>query len=112
VLGGDPRPNGFMAVSFIFLSALGVVVFFNDGDWPVGLLFIGLTAVYVSELFASLGVHEVAGTAGEEPQRTPTRLGEQAEQALGFCHIVTGLWLIYLVWAATLNAAAGSDLPL
>ncbi len=40
-LGGDPRPNGFMAVAFTSLSALGIVVFFNVGDAPVGGLFIG-----------------------------------------------------------------------
>jgi hypothetical protein len=28
-LGGDPRPNGFMAIVFTSLSALGIVVFFK-----------------------------------------------------------------------------------
>lgn len=110
-LGGDPRPNGFMAVPFTVLSALGAVVFFGAGDWPVGLLFIGLTAVYVSEFFASLGVRDVAGAPGEAPKRMPTPLGEQAERALGVCHIVTGIWLLYLTCAVTLNSAAGYGLP-
>jgi hypothetical protein len=112
VLGGDPRPNGFMAVAFTFLSALGIVVFFKAGDAPVGGLFIGLTAVYVSDIFASLGVREVAGVPGGEPRRMPTRLGELSERVLGFFHLGTGLWLVYLVWAATLRATIGIDLPL
>ena len=45
-LGGDPRPNGFMAVAFLALSVLGIVVFFHAHDNPVGGLFIGLTGVY------------------------------------------------------------------
>jgi hypothetical protein len=110
-LGGDPRPNGFMAIPFTALSVLGAAVFFMAGDRPVGVLFIGLTAVYVSEFFASLCVREVAGAPGEAPKRIPTRQGEQAERALGFFHIVTGIWLLYLVCAVTLNSAAGFSLP-
>jgi hypothetical protein len=29
LLGGDPRPNAFMSVSFIFLSVLTIIVFFR-----------------------------------------------------------------------------------
>jgi hypothetical protein len=112
VLGSDPRPNGYMAIPFTVLSVLGVVVFFSAGDWPVGVLFIGLTAVYVSEYFASLGVREVPAEPGGVARRVPTERGEQGERALGFFHVVTGIWLMYLVWAATLNAAAGFNLPL
>jgi hypothetical protein len=91
-LGGDPRPNAFMSISFIAISALGIVVFFHKSiDPPVGGLFIGLTLVYVSELFASLG------------RPLGTRL-------LGFFHVGTGLWLIYLTWAVVLNFAAGYHL--
>jgi hypothetical protein len=111
-LGGDPRPNGFMAISFIVISLLGAVVFFRAADAPVGVLFLLLTGVYVSELFASLGVRDVAGPPGEAPkQRIPTPLGERGERALGFFHIVTGIWLLYLTCAVTLNSAAGAHLP-
>jgi hypothetical protein len=110
-LGGDPRPNGFMAISFIVISLLGAVVFFHAGDAPVGVLFLLLTGVYVSELFASLGVRDVAGPAGQAPARIPTPLGERGERALGFFHIVTGIWLLYLTCAVTLNSAAGAHLP-
>ena len=110
-LGGDPRPNGFMAISFIVISLLGATVFFRAGSAPVGLLFLLLTGVYISELFASLGVRDVAGQPGEVPQRVPTPLGERGERALGFFHIVTGIWLLYLTCAVTLNSALGAHLP-
>src|SRR5437899_1156333 len=31
-----------MAIAFIVISTLGIVVFFKAGDWPVGLVFVGL----------------------------------------------------------------------
>jgi hypothetical protein len=111
MLGGDPRPNGLMAIPFLVISVLGAFVFFDAGDWPVGTLFVGLTAVYVCELFASLGVREVDGAPGNGPERKPTRLGELGERALGFFHVVTGLWLMYLVWAATIGVAVGITWP-
>lgn len=77
VLGGDPRPNEFMAVSFAILSALGIVVFFHAGDWPVGLVFVGLAAVYVSEFFASMFIlprsRRVALDAEQQPPSRPSR---------------------------------------
>jgi hypothetical protein len=66
-MGGDPRPNGFMAVAFTVISVLGLVVFFKAGDWPVGLLFVGLTCVYVSDFFATLFMRMVDGRL--EPTR-------------------------------------------
>jgi len=112
-LGGDPRPNGFMAIGFTSLSALGLVVFFKAHDAEVAGLFIGLTAVYVCEFFASLGVREtVTGPPGSAPVRTPTRLGELGERALGFFHLGVGGWLMYLTWAAALRAATDIKLPL
>jgi hypothetical protein len=45
ILGGDPRLNGFMSIAFTVLSVLGVVVFFGVSDWPVAVLFIGLTLI-------------------------------------------------------------------
>ncbi|HEX3407024.1 MAG TPA: hypothetical protein VHS81_07280 [Caulobacteraceae bacterium] len=110
-LGGDPRPNGLMALAFIVISGLGATVFFHAGDAPVGVLFLGLTAIYVCEVFASLGVREVAAAPGQPPGRVPSPLGELGERALGFLHLVTGLWLLYLACAVTLNTAAGLSLP-
>jgi hypothetical protein len=100
-----------MAVAFTGLSVLGAIVFFKNSDWPVGVLFIGLTAVYVCEFVASLGVHEVVGSAGSAPVRTPTALGALGERALGFFHIATGLWLMYLVYAVTLGATTDIKWP-
>jgi hypothetical protein len=87
-LGADSRPNALMCIPFTVISVLGIIVFFHADDWPVGLLFVGLTCVYLSEFWASLHVP----------------LGERV---LGVAHIATGLWLMYLTFAAGLNFAAG-----
>jgi hypothetical protein len=119
VFGGDPRPNAFMSVSFIFLSVLGIVVFFKAHDAPVGGLFIGLTLVYICDFFASLFVQiptparREPGAASTPPPRADrAALAERGERALGFFHLGTGLWLIYLTFAAVLNMASGMHLPL
>jgi hypothetical protein len=96
--GGDPRPNGFMAIAFTIISVLGIVVFFGAKDWPVAVLFIGLTCIYVSDFFASLYPKPGLGALGES--------------ALGFFHLATGLWLMYLTWATALNFSLGYKLPL
>ena len=113
ILGGDPRPNEFMAIPFCFLSVLGTIVFFKAGDWPVGLLFVGLIAVYVSEFFASLfffrrTTTDPTGRATAEPMA----LNIFGERMLGLSRLVTGGWLMYLTLAATLNAASGTHLTL
>jgi hypothetical protein len=86
--GSDPRPNAGMCVAFMVISAMGATVFLKVGDWPVGLLFLGLFAVYFSEFFGTLGL----------------KLGERA---LGFFHVVTGLWLMYLAYAVAVDFAIG-----
>jgi hypothetical protein len=90
--GNDPRPNAGMSVAFTTLSVTGMVVFFGAGAWPVGLLFAGLTGVYVSEFLVSVGL-------------------EPAERLLGLFHLVTGLWLMYLTFATIVNVASGWSLP-
>lgn len=95
----DVRANVGMTVAFLLISILGIIVFFKVGDNPVGGLFIGLTCVYIAEFFASLGP--------DVP-----RLSRPGTRALGFFHLGTGLWLMYLVFAAALNFAAGFSLPL
>jgi hypothetical protein len=77
----DPRANAGMCVAYMVISAVGANVFFKVGDWPVGLLFLGLFAIYFSDFFAAIGL----------------RLGERA---LGFFHLATGGWLMYLAYAA------------
>ncbi|WP_211320739.1 hypothetical protein [Arthrobacter livingstonensis] len=91
--GTDPRPNAGMCVAYTIISVLGLVVFFAAGDWPVGLLFVGLTLIYISDFFHSIGL-------------------AWGERALGFWHLATGLWLMYLTFATGLNFSLGMTLPL
>jgi hypothetical protein len=123
--GNDARPTGLMAISFTIISVLGLVVFFSAGAWPVGVLFTGLTAIYVSEIFANIPGARTApppssrygatsestsgmGGVGAAQAPTPSNL---AERALGFLHIATGLWLMYLTFATTLNISLHYTLP-
>ena len=148
--GNDARPTGLMAIAFTIISVLGMVVFFTAGAWPVGILFAGLTAIYVSEFFASfrigarprpfspeqtaltngntgdaLGTSAAVGTSGAvgtaarlapavrlapagQSVRSPSNPGERA---LGFFHLATGLWLMYLTFATTLNISLHYTLP-
>lgn len=86
--GNDARTNAGMCIAFMVISAMGANVFFSAGDWPVGLLFLGLFAVYFADFFASI--------------RIP--LGERA---LGFFHLITGAWLMYLAYATAVDFAIG-----
>ena len=88
----DLRPNAGMSVAYTVLSVLGMVVFFRIGAWPVGSLFAGLTAVYVTDFMHAL--------------RMPGGL-----KLHGLTHIATGLWLMYLTFGTVLNIASGYHLP-
>jgi hypothetical protein len=117
-MGGDPRPNGFMSIPFALISILGIIVFFKASDAPVAGLFIGLTCIYVSDFFASLFRRDPdvepatapAGPPGAKPEPMP--IAEAGERALGFFHLGTGLWLMYLTFAVTLNTSVGMHLLL
>jgi hypothetical protein len=97
--GTDPRVNVGMTIAFLLISILGVIVFFKVGDAPVGGVFIGLVCVYAADFFASL-----------KPDLP--KLGGVAERALGFFRLGTGFWLMYLVFAVTLNFVLRYTLPL
>jgi hypothetical protein len=86
--GNDSRPNAGMCVAYMVISALGANVFFYAGDWPVGLLFLGLFGVYFFHFFSSIGV-------------------TQAERALGAVRLATGCWLMYLTYAVAVDFAIG-----
>jgi hypothetical protein len=89
--GNDPRTNAGMSVAFMVISAMGATVFFQTkpvADWPVGVLFVGLFAIYFSDFFASVGL----------------KLGERA---LGFFHLITGAWLMYLAYAVAVDFSIG-----
>lgn len=51
-IGASSQPDGWMAIAFLILSLLGALVFFLDADAPVGILFVGLCLIYLSEIFA------------------------------------------------------------
>jgi hypothetical protein len=93
-----------MSIPFIIVSVLGLTVFFDAGDWPLGLLFSGLAAVYVAEFFASFKIGVRTGADGRETVSF-------GEKGLGAVHILVGLWLMYLTFATVLNIASGFDLP-
>lgn len=95
--GADIRANFGMTIGFLLISALGAVSFFGVGDNPLGGLFIGLSLVYVADMFVS------AKLLG------PWKL---SERALGFFHLGTGAWLLYLMWATVLNFTNSYHLPL
>ncbi len=86
--GNDARTNAGMSVAFMVISAMGATVFFHGGDWPVGLLFLGLFAVYFFDFFASIGV-------------------KVGERGLGLFHLLTGAWLMYLTYAVAVDFAIG-----
>lgn len=88
----DLRPNAGMSVAYTILSVLGMVVFFPAGAWPVGILFAGLTAVYVTDF-----MHSVAIPGGLKLH--------------GLAHLITGAWLMYLTFGTVLDIASGYHLP-
>jgi hypothetical protein len=90
--GHDPRTNAGMGVAFLILSVTGAFVFFDAGAWPVGLLFVGLSLVYLAEILVGLSI-------------------EPGERLLGVAHLLTGIWLMYLTVGTTLNIASGFSLP-
>ena len=88
-IGASPAPEGWMAMPFVLLGILGALVFFAAGDAPVGILFIGLTLVYLTEIPTNFGVF-----AG-------------GRRLVGFWQLVTGVWLMYLTYGVTMNLALG-----
>jgi hypothetical protein len=122
--GNDGRPIGLMSIPFTIISVLGLVVFFSAGAWPVGIVFVGLTAVYICEFFASFRIGARTSppapnrVAADENRGSTVSVGaaaapahNPAERALGFVRIATGLWLMYLTFATTLDISLHYTLP-
>jgi hypothetical protein len=88
-IGSSAKPDGWMAIAFLFLSALGLAVFRYVGDVPVMIIFIGLTLIYAAEI--------------------PTRLfsWRPGGRLVGLFQVVTGIWLMYCTYAITVNLACG-----
>ncbi|MFB7270380.1 hypothetical protein [Streptomyces sp. NPDC056244] len=74
------------------------------------MLFAGLTGVYLSEFFASFGIGSRVRAVGTANERLPAP-HNPGERALGAFHILTGLWLMYLTFATTLNISLNCSLP-
>ena len=83
--------DGWMALAFLFLSILGVDVFWRAGDIPVMIIFVGLTLIYALE--------------------APTRFlsWKPGIRLIGLFQFVTGVWLMYCTYAITVNLALGAN---
>ncbi len=84
-IGSSNAPDGWMAIAFLILSVLGVVVFVLDNDIPVAIVFIGLSLIYLSEIFARFLFSSLAA------------------RFVALWQVLTGIWLMYLTWAVVLN---------
>jgi hypothetical protein len=87
--GASPKPEGWMAIPFALLGLLGTIVFFAAGDAPAGILFIGLTLVYLTEIPTAFGAFP------------------SGRRLIGFWQLLTGIWLMYLTYGVTMNVALG-----
>ena len=87
---GDSRVNVGMAIGFTLISILGTMVFLGAHDTPVAIIFILLILVYLSDILASLKPSlPGAGAAGEK--------------LLGLFHLLTAIWLMYMMFAVVLD---------
>jgi hypothetical protein len=79
-----------MAITFLFLSILGIDVFWRAADIPVMILFVGLALIYLFEI--------------------PTRLlgWDPGARLVGLVQFLTGIWLMYLTYAMTVDLALGA----
>ena len=78
-----------MGIAFLLISILGAAVFFTGGDTPVGIIFAGLVLVYICEI--------VARFTGSK----------SAERGIALFQVLTGIWLMYMTFAATFTFALG-----
>ena len=79
-----------MAIAFLFLSILGVDIFWQAGDIPVMIIFVGLTFIYAIEV--------------------PTRLlgWNLGNRLIGLFQVLTAIWLMYCTYAITTDLALGA----
>jgi hypothetical protein len=89
-IDSSAEPDGWMAIAFLFVSILGVDVFGRAGDIPVMIVFVGLTLIYAAEI--------------------PTRLlsWHAGVRLVGLFQFLTGIWLMYCTYAATVDMALGA----
>jgi hypothetical protein len=89
-IGSSAVPEGWMAIPFSALGVLGALVFFAAGDAPVGIVFIGLTLVYLTEIPTNFG------------------LFPGGRRLIGLWQLLTAMWLTYLTYGVTMNTALGA----
>ena len=79
-----------MAIAFLFISILGVNVFWRASDIPVMIIFVCLTLIYAVEI--------------------PTRLfsWSAGTRLVGLSQFVTGIWLMYCTYTITVDLALGA----
>jgi hypothetical protein len=91
-IGASSAPDAWMAIAFLLISVLGIIVFLGANDIPVVILFGGLTLIYLTEIPARFGVLPGGG------------------RLVGLWQVLTGIWLMYLTYAVTLNFSLGMKL--
>lgn len=77
--------EGWMGLPFFCIAFLGIWIFLAAGDIGVAIAFMLLSLVYLAD--SAFGFQLVRG----------------AKRLQGLCQFTTGWWLIYLVWAITLD---------
>jgi hypothetical protein len=89
-IGSSSAPDAWIAIAFLFLSALGVEVFLRAGDTNVMLIFIGLTLIYLVEI--------------------PTRFlsWHTGGRVVGLLQLATAIWLMYCTYATVIHLALDS----
>jgi hypothetical protein len=89
-IGSSSQPDAWIAIAFLFLSVLGLDVFFRAGDTPVTLVFLGLTIIYAIEI--------------------PTRFlsWTTGGRLVGLFQFVTGIWLMYCTYTTAMHLALGA----
>ncbi|WP_430626362.1 hypothetical protein [Sulfobacillus thermotolerans] len=81
--------EGWMAIAYAALSLLGTLIFLDAGDVPVGILFIILLLIYLSEI--------------------PTRLAgwNPGARLVGLWQFLGAIWLMYLTYGVVFNTSLG-----
>jgi hypothetical protein len=89
-INSSVQADGYMAVAFLFLSILGIDIFWQAGDIPVMIIFVGLTFIYAIEV--------------------PTRLlgWNLGNRLIGLFQVLTAIWLMYCTYAITTDLALGA----
>jgi len=88
-IGASSEPDAWMLIPFFLMSLLGLGVFAAINDYPLVILFVFVTLIYLAEF--------------------PAKFGHQPrwERLVGLWQFLAGFWLVYLTYATALNASLG-----